>query len=44
VRIDRVQAALDAGQQITAGEVALSLSIPDWAKYTLPQSAGADEE
>jgi len=28
---------------ITAGGVALSLAIPDWAKYTLPQSAGAEE-
>ena len=43
VRIDRVKDALDAGQPITAGGTALQLSIPAWAKYTLPQAAGADE-
>lgn len=43
VRVDRVKDALDAGQPITAGGVALSLSIPAWARYTLPQAAGADE-
>jgi len=42
LRIDRVKDALDTGQPITAGGVALSLSIPGWAKYTLPQTAGAD--
>ena len=43
VRIDRVKDAQDAGQPVTAGAVALSLSIPAWATYTLPQAAGADE-
>lgn len=41
VRIDRVSAALDAGETITAGGVALSLAIPSWAKYTLPQADDA---
>lgn len=37
VRIDRVKDALDAGAPITAGDVVVSLSIPDWASYTLPE-------
>lgn len=37
VRIDRVKDALDAGEAITAGEISLSLSIPAWASYTLPE-------
>ena len=43
VRIDRVRDALDGGLPITAGGVALSLSIPAWAGYTLPQADSADE-
>lgn len=43
MRIDRVKNALDAGQQITADGVSLSLAIPAWANYTLPQASGADE-
>src|SRR5690606_9565916 len=39
VRIDRVKDALDAGQAITAGGVVLTLSIPDWARFTFPQDA-----
>jgi folate-binding Fe-S cluster repair protein YgfZ len=42
VRIDRVGDALDAGQSITAGGVALTLSIPAWAGYTLPQADSVD--
>jgi folate-binding protein YgfZ len=41
VRIDRVKDALDAGHVIKAGEVTVSLSIPAWAKYTLPQDAAS---
>lgn len=37
VRIDRVKDALEAGQPIMAGDVAVTLSIPEWASYTLPQ-------
>ncbi|TKT81315.1 folate-binding protein YgfZ [Aquamicrobium sp. LC103] len=44
VRIDRVKDALDAGNEISAGDVPLSLSIPSWATYTLPRdAAGAGE-
>lgn len=44
VRIDRVRDAQDTGQQIVAGGVALTLSIPAWAKYRLPEvAAGAGE-
>jgi folate-binding Fe-S cluster repair protein YgfZ len=43
VRTDRVKDALDAGHAITAGGVPLTLSIPSWAKYTLPQEADAAE-
>jgi folate-binding protein YgfZ len=39
VRIDRVKDAIEAGQTIEAGDVALELSIPEWARYTLPETA-----
>ncbi|TIO07474.1 folate-binding protein YgfZ [Mesorhizobium sp.] len=43
-RIDRVKAALDAGQPIMADDVTVSLAIPAWAKFTFPQeSVGAEE-
>lgn len=40
-RIDRVKDALDAGQEITTGGVAVSLAIPGWAKFTFPQDQDA---
>jgi len=43
VRIDRVKDAMDAGHPITADDIVVSLSIPSWARYALPQSdAGAE--
>ncbi len=42
VRIDRVKDALDAGHTITAGDVPVTLSIPSWATYTLPQDAAGE--
>ncbi|TPL78644.1 folate-binding protein YgfZ [Mesorhizobium sp. B2-3-12] len=43
-RIDRVKAALDAGQPILAGEVPVTLTIPSWAKFSFPQeTVGAEE-
>ncbi|MBZ9681618.1 MULTISPECIES: YgfZ/GcvT domain-containing protein [unclassified Mesorhizobium] len=43
-RIDRVKAALDAGQPILAGDVPVTLIIPSWAKFSYPQEiAGAEE-
>lgn len=44
VRIDRVKDAVDGGIVITAADVALSLSIPAWAKFTFPQEAAGAEE
>ncbi|MEI5677497.1 MULTISPECIES: CAF17-like 4Fe-4S cluster assembly/insertion protein YgfZ [unclassified Mesorhizobium] len=44
VRIDRVKDAMDAGTAITAGEIAISLTIPDWAKFTFPQEPAAAED
>ncbi|QPC93953.1 folate-binding protein YgfZ [Mesorhizobium sp. INR15] len=42
-RIDRVKAALDAGQQIMAGDIPVSLAIPAWAKFSYPQeTVGAE--
>jgi folate-binding protein YgfZ len=38
VRIDRVKDAVDAGVPITADGIELRLSIPDWAKFTFPQT------
>jgi folate-binding protein YgfZ len=40
-RIDRVKDALDAGLPITAGDVAITLTIPAWAKFTFPQDQPA---
>lgn len=42
VRIDRVKDALDAGDDILAGEARLTLTIPAWARYTLPETTAAD--
>lgn len=42
-RIDRVKAALDTGQEILAGGVPVSLTIPAWAKFGFPQeTVGAE--
>ena len=40
VRIDRAKEAMDAGTPILAGDVAVSLRIPTFAKFTYPQPAG----
>jgi folate-binding protein YgfZ len=42
-RIDRVKAAMDERKEILAGDVAVSLSIPDWATFRFPEQAGAEE-
>jgi hypothetical protein len=44
VRIDRVKDALDAGQPVMAGDVAVTLSIPAWAGYALPQDKSDAEQ
>jgi folate-binding protein YgfZ len=43
-RIDRVKAALDAGEAIMAGAVAVKLAIPAWAKFSFPEGAASAEE
>ena len=43
VRIDRVKDAMDTGQTIAAGDMAITLAIPDWATFTFPQQAGAED-
>jgi len=43
VRIDRVKDAMDAGQDVLAGDVPVSLTIPAWAKFTFPQDSAAAE-
>jgi len=43
-RIDRVKAALDAGQPILAGDVPVRLAIPAWAKFSFPQETVSAEE
>ncbi|UVK44581.1 folate-binding protein YgfZ [Mesorhizobium sp. AR07] len=43
-RIDRVKAALDAGQPIMAGDVPVTMAIPGWAKFSFPQEAVSAEE
>ncbi|WP_353642062.1 folate-binding protein YgfZ [Mesorhizobium sp. WSM2239] len=41
VRIDKVKAAMDEGVPILAGGVALSLAIPEWAKFSFPEETAA---
>ncbi|ESY82021.1 folate-binding protein YgfZ [Mesorhizobium australicum] len=43
-RIDRVKAALDAGQPILAGDIPVTLTIPSWAKFGFPQETPGVEE
>ncbi|TGQ66741.1 folate-binding protein [Mesorhizobium sp. M00.F.Ca.ET.186.01.1.1] len=43
-RVDRVKAALDAGQPILAGDVPVTLTIPAWARFSFPQDAAGAEE
>ncbi|PLP61331.1 folate-binding protein YgfZ [Mesorhizobium loti] len=42
-RIDRVKAAMDASQEISADGIAVSLSIPGWARFTFPKTASAED-
>ncbi len=39
VRLDRAKTALDAGAPVMAGEVPVTLEIPDWAGFSWPESA-----
>ena len=43
LRIDRAKDALDAGTEIAAGDVPVSLAIPSFAKFTYPQHAGSED-
>ncbi len=42
-RIDRVKAAMDAGQDISAEGISVSLTIPGWARFTFPETASAED-
>jgi folate-binding protein YgfZ len=42
VRIDRVKDAMDRGEAIMAADVPVVLTIPEWATFTWPDSAGAE--
>ena len=42
-RIDRVKAAMDARQEISADGVAVSLTIPGWARFSFPEAASAED-
>lgn len=39
VRLDRVRAAQTSGLEVSCGGVPISLSLPDWASYTWPESS-----
>jgi hypothetical protein len=43
LRIDRVKDALDAGNQIEAGGVPLSVAIPAWATFTYPEDLSNED-
>jgi hypothetical protein len=42
VRLDRVQGARGRGEPVLAGEVAIEAQLPDWARFTWPETAGDD--
>jgi folate-binding protein YgfZ len=42
VRLDRAKEAIDTGGQILAGDVAVRLTLPDWAGYGWPAAGEAD--
>jgi folate-binding protein YgfZ len=39
VRLDRIKAALDAGNTVTAGAQQIRVSLPAWATYSWPAAA-----
>jgi folate-binding protein YgfZ len=43
LRIDRVKDALDAGQTIQAGGVAVTVAIPDWAAFKYPEQTSSED-
>lgn len=43
VRIDKVKAAMDAGAPVTAGGVALTLSIPPGMGFSFPEATAGEE-
>lgn len=43
VRIDKVKDAMDAGSEILAGDVPISLSLPPHSAFSWPATAGTDE-
>ncbi len=43
VRIDKVKAALDQDKPVLAGEISLTLSIPEWAGFSFPQTDNAQD-
>lgn len=43
VRIDKVKAAMDAGEPVTAGDVALTLSIPPGMGFTFPEASTSED-
>ena len=43
VRIDKVKAAMDAGEPVTAGDVTLTLSIPPGMGFTFPEASASED-
>jgi folate-binding protein YgfZ len=44
VRLDRLRAALDKGVAIRAGSETVTATLPEWATYAWPATAGAGED
>ncbi len=43
VRLDRLRAALDAGDAVLAGDAAVNVALPHWATYAMPPATtGSD--
>ncbi len=43
VRLDRAREAMDAGEAVMAGETAIALRLPEWARFGWPVAAGKDQ-
>jgi hypothetical protein len=43
VRLDRAKNAIDRGVTITAGDVAITLTLPEWATFTWPTTVATED-
>ena len=41
IRLDRLGAALEAGDTVVAGDAAVTVALPHWATYSMPPTSGS---